>query len=69
MVFKHKGYTLQQSEIVNHHYMIFDSEGNFVCHAAYNGELFTQKQAEEAIDNFIKIREAMPRIIEEGEDV
>lgn len=60
MIFEHRGYTLVQEEEENHHYMIFDENGDLRLHASYEGELFTQEEAEKHIDFFIDM--ARPNI-------
>lgn len=55
MVFKHKGYTLVQEEEINHHYMIIDEDDRLCLHAAYNGALLTEEQAQEIIENYLSL--------------
>lgn len=51
--FKHKGYTLSQTDY-NYHYMIFDENGNMVCHVPYDKPV-TEEKAVEFIEHYILI--------------
>lgn len=53
MEFKHKGYTLHQSE-ENNHYMVFDSNGKFVLHAQCTKPL-SELDAVRAIEDLITL--------------
>lgn len=54
--FKHKGYTLIQETEVNHHYSIYDPNGNYVFRASYEGDLLTKTEAKKHIENYIKLK-------------
>ncbi len=56
MIFKHKGYTLQQAAKCNHHCMIFAEDGHMVMHASYNKPL-TEEEAREFIEDYIMLVE------------
>ncbi len=50
---KHRGHTIIQSDY-NNHYMIYDGEGKFVCHAQCTEKL-TEEQLKEKIDIYIEL--------------
>lgn len=50
MIFKHKGYTLQQEEN-DHHYMIFAEDGHRVMHAPCDQPM-TEDKAIACIENY-----------------
>lgn len=54
--FEYKGYTLVQELTENYHYMIF-YKGTFKMHAACTKKIETQEEAEEHIDNYIRLSE------------
>lgn len=54
--FDYKGYTLVQELTENYHYMIF-YKGAFKMHAACTKKIETQEEAEEHIDNYIRLSE------------
>ena len=54
--FDYKGYTLVQELTENYHYMIF-YKGTFKMHAACTKKIETQEEAEEHIDNYIRLSE------------
>jgi hypothetical protein len=53
--YTYKNYTLEQSNY-NNHYMIFDKEGNMICHCSCT-KILTDEEKKEAIRNHLKIRE------------
>lgn len=52
--FTHKGYTILQETKENHHYMIFDSAGKMRMHVQYRGEIFTDEEAKEIVEIFMR---------------
>ena len=54
--FDYKGYTLVQELTENYHYMIF-YKGTFKMHAACTKKIETQEEAEQHIDNYIRLSE------------
>lgn len=61
-VFKHKGYTLQQTDY-NYHYMIFDEDMKMTLHAQY-GKPVTEEKAVEFIEQYILISEEAEKILD-----
>lgn len=54
--FDYKGYTLVQELTENYHYMIF-YKGTLKMHAACTKKIETQEEAEQHIDNYIRLSE------------
>lgn len=70
MKFKHKGYTLSQTNY-NYHYMIFAEDGHMVMHVPYNKPV-TEEKAREFIEHYIllagKLDEAGDKLFEDDEE-
>ena len=70
MKFKHKGYTLSQTDY-NYHYMIFAEDGRMVMHVPYNKPV-TEEKARKFIEGYIflagKLDEVGDRLFEGGEE-
>lgn len=70
MQFKHKGYTLSQTEY-NYHYMIFAEDGHMVMHVPYDKPV-TEEKARELIEHYIflagKLDEVGDKLFEDNEE-
>ena len=67
MRFKHKGYTLEQANKYNHHYMIFAPDGHMVMHASYNKPV-TEEKAKEFIEGYIILAGKLDEISDDLQD-
>lgn len=63
MKFKHKGYTLSQTDY-NYHYMIFAKDGRMVMHVPYNKPI-TEEKARKLIECYILSDGNLKNIINE----
>lgn len=70
MQFKHKGYTLSQTDY-NYHYMIFSEDGHMVMHVPYDKPV-TKEKAKEFIEGYIflagKLEEVGDKLFEDDEE-
>lgn len=70
MKFKHKGYTLSQTEH-NYHYMIFAEDGRMVMHVPYDKPV-TEEKVREFIEGYIflagKLDEVGDKLLEDDEE-
>lgn len=60
MKFKHKNYTLSQTDY-NYHYMIFSEDGHMVMHVPYDKPI-TEEKAMEFIEHYIFLAEKLDEV-------
>ena len=65
MVFKYKGYILQQVDKCNNHYMVLQKDGRRVMRVSFSGGVMTEEDARRIIDGYINLSQKKFDIVED----